>query len=434
MTKLFGVAGKPVMHSMSPQMHNAAFMALGIDARYVRLAAESAEDALGTAREMGMKGLNVTSPFKEDMAALAGAADEGARRLGAVNTVVLGSGRPEGYNSDVGGVALALKSNGVEIRGKKAVVLGAGGAAKAAALALMNGGASVAVANRTLTKAERIAGELGCGFCGMEDVGEALGDSSVLVSALSTGERVVPPEALHEGLAVLDANYSTETSLSLDAKRRCCKVIDGREWLLYQGARAFEIFTGKEAPAGEMRKAIYGGQDAGGKTQKKGSVALIGMMGSGKDTVAKELGGRTGKPVRSVDSMVERSAGKEISRIFDEKGEEGFRELERAELDRALAEGGIINCGGGAVLDARNREAIRKGAVAVWLFADAKTLASRVPQDGKRPLLKGEDAEKKLGEVLAARLGKYAEASDIVVDTGRSQPQKTAERILYEIH
>ncbi len=107
MTDLYGVVGKPILHSRSPQMHNSAFRTLGIDAVYVRLAAESAEDALRTARGMGMKGLNVTAPFKEEMASLVEPADDGARRLGAVNTVVIGEGGPIGYNTDPDGVALA---------------------------------------------------------------------------------------------------------------------------------------------------------------------------------------------------------------------------------------------------------------------------------------------------------------------------------------
>ncbi len=311
------------------------------------------------------------------------------------------------------------------------MVLGAGGAAKAAVLALMKEGASVTVANRTRFKAEKAAQELGCGLCDIEELEGALADASVLVSALSTNERVVAPEALRKGLAVLDANYSATTSRAHDATDAGCRVMDGREWLVDEGAKAFSIFSGKEAPLREMRKALF---ETGSRKRETGNIALIGMMGSGKSTIAKELGGRTGTGVIDVDGRAEGRAGKEIRRIFSEDGEDAFRKLEGEELSRALGEGGIINCGGGAILDAHNREALRNLAVSVWLWADARTLASRIMADGKRPLMDGPEPEKRLGEILAGRLGRYAEASDIVLDTGRISPPQAAERILYEIH
>ena len=435
MTGLYGVAGNPVLHSRSPQMHNAAFRKLGIDAAYVRLAAVSAEEALGTAREMGLLGLNVTSPFKEEMAGIVEAADESARKLGAVNTVVIREGKIEGHNTDPDGVGTALRESGVELRGAKAVVIGAGGAAKAAALALLNNGASVRIANRTAPKAEKAAQELGCGACGMEELDDALSDAEVLVSALSTIERVVRPESLRKGLAVLEANYSSETSLSRDARSRGCKIVSGLDWLLFQGAKAFGIFTGKEPPVAEMRNALYSAAAGDRGPEAKGErIALIGMMGSGKDTVARALGARTGKEVLDVDSMVEKRAGKEISRIFSEDGEAAFRKMEEKELLNSLGQEGIINCGGGAVLGKKGRELVKARAVSVWLWASPETLASRIRPDGTRPLLGTGDSAGRLAGILRGRMGAYADASDMVINTGSCPPERAAERIMHEIH
>ena len=256
---LYAVVGKPIVHSRSPAMFNAAFKALGMPARHVRLAAGDAREALQKARARGVWGLNITAPFKEDFARLCDLLDVTAETVGAVNTVVIRNGRLIGHNTDIYGVAQALRSNGVSLRGKKAVVLGAGGAAKAAVHALLSGGAKVTVANRTAQKAQGIAESMGCGHSTLRPVElrGAFKDAEIVVSAVSTTKRIVPRSLLKETMTILEANYTAETTLTRDALQKGYRVIDGREWLLFQGAEAFEIFTGRKAPLAIMRKAVY---------------------------------------------------------------------------------------------------------------------------------------------------------------------------------
>ena len=240
-------------------MFNAAFKALGMPARYVRLAAGSAEVALEKARALGLRGLNITAPFKEDFAKLCDLLDVTAEMVGAVNTVVIRNGRLIGHNTDIYGVAQALRSNGVSLRGKKAIVLGAGGAAKAAVYELISGGALVTVANRTAQKVQAIAESMGCGHSTLRPVElrGAFKDAEIVVSAVSTTKRIVPRSLLKETMTILEANYTAETTLTRDALQKGYRVIDGREWLLFQGAEAFENFTGRKAPLAIMRKAVY---------------------------------------------------------------------------------------------------------------------------------------------------------------------------------
>ncbi len=240
-------------------MFNAAFKALGMPVRYVRLAAGSAEGALEKARALGLRGLNITAPFKEDFANLCDLLDVTSETVGAVNTVVIRNGRLIGHNTDIYGVAQALRSNGVSLRGKKAIVLGAGGAAKAAVYALISGGAQVTVANRTAQRAQAIAESMGCGHSTLrpEDLRGAFKDAEIVVSAVSTTKRIVPRSFQKKTMTFLEANYTAETTLTRNALQKGCRVIDGREWLLFQGAKAFEIFTGKKAPLAIMRKAVY---------------------------------------------------------------------------------------------------------------------------------------------------------------------------------
>lgn len=421
---------------MSPNMHNAAFHALGMDAIYVRLAAESAGDALGSAGAMGISGMNVTAPFKEEMAALVQAGDKAARRLAAVNTVVLRDGQTMGYNTDPDGVAGALQGNKVPMKGRRAVVLGAGGAAKAASFALVEGGADIVVANRTAEKARGIARMLGCGYCALDDM-DALRGADILVSALSTGERVIKPELLRKGTVVLDANYSTETALVRDARKNGCRTIDGREWLLYQGVRAFELFSRRKAPVAVMRKALYSRRGTGNRKQDAGNIALIGMMGSGKDATAKALGRASGMKIVDVDADIERKAGKRIKEIFADDGEEAFRRMESREIKAvANARNKIVNCGGGAVLKMQNRKTLVRNAIVVWLWAKPSVMVKRVAGDDSRPLLHVPHHEKEviLTRLLESRKRFYAETADLMIDTGGRTAEQAAERIAYEAH
>jgi shikimate dehydrogenase len=154
---IFAIIGKPVLHSRSPQMHNAAFEEIGLDAHYVRIAADSREEGLDIAERMGIRGMNVTSPFK-DIIDIVDSVDPVAAKVGAVNTVLFKDGKTQGHNTDMFGVSESFLANGVTITGKKALVLGAGGASRAAVAAMVENGAEVTIANRTVEKRKRWPG------------------------------------------------------------------------------------------------------------------------------------------------------------------------------------------------------------------------------------------------------------------------------------
>ena len=261
--QVYGLVGHPVGHSLSPPLHEAAYEALGLDARYVTF--EPDPDALGAAlegaRALGVAGLNVTIPFKE--AALDHVApDPLAARIGAVNTVDLGVDPPAGYNTDAAGARRALERHGVDLDGAAAVVVGAGGAGRAIAVALADAGARVAVANRTVERAEAVADLLDDGSAhGLEAVADLLDGADLLVNATSVGleedASPVPADALAADLTVMDAVYRPlETRLLRDAAAAGARTVDGGWMLLYQGVEAFERWTGLEAPVEAMHAAL----------------------------------------------------------------------------------------------------------------------------------------------------------------------------------
>lgn len=244
-------------------MHEAAYKALDVDARYVTFepAPDAAGEAIRGAGALGVAGLNVTSPFK---GAVVDHVDPSptAARIGAVNTVDFGVHPPAGYNTDVAGARRALEHHEVTLQGAAAVVVGAGGAGRAIAVALDDAGARVAVANRTPSKAEDAAGLLtdGTGH-GLDDLSALVPDADLLVNATTVGlesnESLVDADLLGPHLTVMDAVYRpVETRLLRDAAAAGARTVDGGWMLLYQGVEAFERWTGREAPVEAMERAV----------------------------------------------------------------------------------------------------------------------------------------------------------------------------------
>jgi len=292
MTRVYSVLGWPVAHSRSPAMHNAAFAALGVDATYVRfpVAPDALADALRGLRALGIAGANVTIPHKSAVLPLLDAVDDAARAIGAVNTIVRDAdGRLRGTNTDAGGLVSALREAGARLDGANALVLGAGGAARAAVYGLAQAGASVSIAARR-AEAARALGAMTHGVrsavstltLGALPVVSTLtlGDATALRAAFARADLVVqatsatlhvdgddaaarafvaalPLDALHSGALVTDLVYAPrQTALLTAAGAHGAQTLDGTAMLLHQGALAFTQWTGLEAPLAVMRAAL----------------------------------------------------------------------------------------------------------------------------------------------------------------------------------
>ena len=279
---VYGLIGNPVGHSLSPPMHEAGYEALGLDARYVTFEPpkDGATAAVEGAADLGVAGLNVTIPFKQDVLEAVDP-DPLARRIGAVNTVDLSGDTPTGYNTDAVGATRALRAHDVALSGT-AVVVGAGGAGRAVAFGLADEGMTVRIANRTESTAHELAADVRGDDAdagdrtaadatapadvdvtghGLDALPDLLADADVLVNATSVGieedATPVPADALHANLGVLDAVYRPlETRLLRDAEQVGATTVDGAWMLLYQGVAAFERWTGGDAPVDAMNDAL----------------------------------------------------------------------------------------------------------------------------------------------------------------------------------
>jgi len=228
----------------------------------------------------------------------------------------------------------------------------------------------------------------------------------------------------------MDGIYKVQTALVEDAKRSGATVISGHEWLLHQGAKAFELFMDCKPPLDLMQKALEAQPSWSGKS----AIALIGMMGSGKSMIGKSLAEKIGFAFEDLDEKLEGRCGKRIRTLVQQEGEERFRDVEEEVLkDSAQKRNIIVSCGGGVVVRPENRAQLKKNFLTVWLWSPVPELARRVSGDDERPLLNGFDAKERLSSLLIERKGWYAETADIVVPSWGSPPEKIAERIAYEI-
>jgi shikimate dehydrogenase len=262
--KIFGIFGDPITHSLSPAMQNAALQALGEDACYhaFRVSQEDLKDAILGAAAMGFYGLNLTIPLKEKAMELDFLqADPLAQAIGAVNTVSFGPRGLAGYNTDGWGALLALQDAGVEIRGKSVLIIGAGGAARAIAYTLGQEGARISIANRSLKRAEELAALVEArGFC-LSDLARLVPQADIIINCTSVGmragdARLLEGKLLQNHQAVFDIVYNRETELLQDARAAGAVAVDGVMMLVYQGAKALEIWTGKKAPVDVMERAV----------------------------------------------------------------------------------------------------------------------------------------------------------------------------------
>ena len=273
-TRLVAILGHPVTHSLSPPMQNAAFAAAGLDFAFVACEVDHAdvEAAVHGLRALHFAGANVTAPHKQAVMLHMNELSGRAQRIGAVNTIVHHDEQLLGDNTDAFGLRNGIENDlGMDLHGAKCVVLGAGGAARAALVGLVDAGAAaLTIANRTIEHATALKDEmavpLGNCPCNVVPLGEDDAMRDILASVdlvvnctsvgMTDGATPVDPALLGDRTAVYDTNYSHETALVRGARARGLNATTGAGMLVYQGAEAFRLWTGMDAPVDVMRQAL----------------------------------------------------------------------------------------------------------------------------------------------------------------------------------
>ncbi len=266
-TQVVAIFGHPVEHTLSPAMHNCAFRELGLDFCYIALDVHPSElrTAVEGVRAMGFAGLNLTVPHKEAIMPMLDKVDPEASFIGAVNTVVNSGGKLSGYNTDGRGFMRSLEEEGIEVKGRKVLLVGAGGAARAVSWYLSEEGAELSIYNRTPEKAQTLVNDLAINFeknvSIAEELDASLAEADLVINSTSLGlspEDDLPfePSRLKSGAAVVDLIYH-DTPLLQQAREGGHQALNGLGMLLWQGVLAFELWTGQEPPHEHMREVIF---------------------------------------------------------------------------------------------------------------------------------------------------------------------------------
>ena len=402
--KRCGLIGEKLGHSFSPAIH-------GKLADYEYKLYELSPEQLGPFLEKKeYDGLNVTIPYKKTVIPYCDELTEAARSIGSVNTIVK---RPDGtllgHNTDYDGFMWLLKNAGAQVKGKKAVVLGTGGASVTVQAALRTLGASpVVVVSRS-------------GEDNYENISRH-SDAKILVNATPVGmypKTGVSPVDLDTFTAlegVFDVVYNpAKTQLLLEAEKRGIPCANGLGMLVAQAKAACERFTGK--PIDDEKVYTIKAE----MERNTRNLMLIGMPGSGKSTVGAALAESLGRKLVDVDERIVELAGCSIPEIFEKEGEEGFRRIEHQALCQVSKESGlVIATGGGVVTRPENMDPMRQNSLIVWLLRDTALL----PRDG-RPL----SQTNSLTEMFKVREPLYRAAADCVADNNGSL-EDTVKQIL----
>ncbi|MFA5449039.1 MAG: shikimate kinase [Clostridia bacterium] len=368
------------------------------------------EDLPAFVRGGSFDGFNVTIPYKTLIMPLLDEIDDAAKRVGAVNTVVVKDKKLYGYNTDVFGLEYLLQSADIQVKNKKVMILGSGGTSKTALAVLKtHGAASTVVVSRS-------------GADNYDNISKHY-DSEVIINTTPVGMYPsnlkspieLAPFTRLEG--VMDAIYNPLiTRLLFDAKERGLKYSSGLKMLIAQAKEARDLFVGDRAPESEIER-IY--RKLYNDTI---NIVLIGMPSSGKSVVGKALAAAMAKRFVDTDEYIQALANKSIPNIFALEGEKHFRNLERVAIEALGKEKGqVIATGGGAITSREAYHALKQNGVLVYLIRDPRNAVS----DG-RPLLKDEGAYERL---FKEREPYYKKFSDITIENNGEVDQTVAKII-----
>lgn len=390
-----GLLGRKLGHSYSPAIHG---MLSDYSYELFEREPEQLEDFL---LHGDWNGINVTIPYKKSVLPYCRELSPLAKEIGSVNTIVR---RPDGSlfgdNTDAYGFESLVKKSGIDVRGKKALVLGSGGASVTVVAVLKRLGAdSVTVISRS--------GEDNYDNLQKHADARIIVNTTPLGMYPNNGQAAVDLKTFPDCEGVLDAVYNpARTALLLQAEQRGIPHAGGLYMLVAQAKRSSEIFTGSSIPDSEIERIekVLSAQMQ--------NIILIGMPSSGKSTIAAALGKRLGRPVYEADALIEEEAGMDIPAIFASHGEDYFRQLETQVLRKLGAmSGAIISTGGGSVTREENYAPLHQNGRMIWLLRDT----DKLDKTGRPVSLRSD-----LNELYARREPMYARFADLKADNNGS--------------
>lgn len=388
-----GLLGRKLGHSYSPQIH-------ALLGNYSYQLFEKEPEEIGDFLKNGdFTGLNVTIPYKKEVIPFLDELSPAAARLGAVNTIVRRDGKLIGHNTDYFGFRRLVQESGLQVAGKKVLVLGSGGASSTAVAVLQELGAKVTVISRS-------------GENNYENL-DRHADAAVIVNTTpvgmypNTGKSALSLEGFPRLEGVLDAVYNpARTQILLDAERRGLAAVNGLWMLVAQAKESAEWFTGEKIPDSRIAKIHHA------LRLQMENIILIGMPGCGKTAVGQQLAQKLGKKFVDADESLEASVCRKITDIIPNDGEAAFREMESETLAELGKQSGlVIATGGGCVTQPQNYPLLHQNGTIFWL----KRELDKLPTDGRPLSQKGT-----LGQMYEARMPLYLRFADAAISNDGS--------------
>ena len=388
-----GLLGRKLGHSYSPQIH-------ALLGNYSYQLFEKEPEEIGDFLKNGdFTGLNVTIPYKKEVIPFLDELSPAAARLGAVNTIVRRDGKLIGHNTDYFGFRWLVQESGLQVAGKKALVLGSGGASSTAAAVLQELGATVTVISRS--------GENNYGNLDRHADAAVIANTTPVGMYPNTGKSALSLEGFPRLEGVLDAVYNpARTQILLDAERRGLAAVNGLWMLVAQAKESAEWFTGEEIPDSRIAKIHHA------LRLQMENIILIGMPGCGKTSVGQQLAQKLGKKFVDADESLEARVCRKITDIIPNDGEAAFREMESETLAELGKQSGlVIATGGGCVTQPQNYPLLHQNGTIFWL----KRELDKLPTDGRPLSQKGT-----LGQMYEARMPLYLRFADAAISNDGS--------------
>ena len=388
-----GLLGRKLGHSYSPQIH-------ALLGNYSYQLFEKEPEEIGDFLKHGdFTGLNVTIPYKKEVIPFLDELSPAAARLGAVNTIVRRDGKLIGHNTDYFGFRRLVQESGLQVAGKKVLVLGSGGASCTAVAVLQELGAKVTVISRS--------GENNYENLGRHADAAVIANTTPVGMYPNTGKSALSLEGFPRLEGVLDAVYNpARTQILLDAERRGLAAVNGLWMLVAQAKESAEWFTGEEIPDSRIAKIHHA------LRLQMENIILIGMPGCGKTSVGQQLAQKLGKKFVDADESLEARVCRKITDIIPNDGEAAFREMESETLAELGKQSGlVIATGGGCVTQPQNYPLLHQNGTIFWL----KRELDKLPTDGRPLSQKGT-----LGQMYEARMPLYRRFADAAISNDGS--------------
>lgn len=424
--KKYAVAGSPVLHSKSPAIFNRLFQKYGIDSFYTKLSAINSESVIKLAHIIGVNGLNITAPFKELILPYVSIKESSVLQIGACNTLVFDD-HISAYNFDCDGVVESIRAEFIDFSNKKALVMGAGGAAKAAIYGLQKEGILATVVNRTYEKAVSMSLIFNCEVIKVEEISKnILSNFDLIVNTLEYPYHLFDFAMIESGV-LLDANYKDSIFVNL-SDQGLVRLVDGKKWLMHHAIKSFNCFTGINASLSDIESVFEEAIKISSTV-----ICLSGMPGVGKSSLGKVLAKRLGFEFLDSDILIENHYGMSVSAIFEKYGESHFRDTEQKVISDCLQKTNLIlSIGGGALTRVGTIEMLRKKALVITLMCDLDCLHERLTIEN-RPLFKNKDSKSILKKIFDQRFNNYFISSDLIFYNQDVSIQQAVEFLVSDI-